>query len=279
MDCLLVQTFLCICRMHSFSAAAQELCITQTAVTARIKQLEQHIGFLLFIRNKNGAKLTEQGQQFKPFAMQIVEAWDSAKHEISFKGSLQNSLVIGCELSLWNPIAAQWLIELEKKFPQLRIVLEVNDSALLYEKLLSNHLDIVLSHTENYRQSIGLFHLLDETLIHVKSAQQPSPYIFVDWGEKFKQMHHEALPEFAHSNMAVTLGPVALQIILNRGGSGYFRTRVVNQYLKSGELKLCKQSPQFSYPVYFAYNKHISIDVDEIKHSLLTAFEQNDDWF
>ncbi len=279
MDCLLVQTFLCICRLHSFSAAADELCITQTAVTARVKQLEQHLGCPLFIRNRNGARLTKKGEHFKPYAMQIIEAWQSAKRDIQTFGQSKNAVTIGCDLSLWNPVAAQWLIEIEKTFPELSIRLDVDNSESLYEKLFAKNLDIVLSHSEHYNQSIGLIHLLDEKLIQVQSAKQATPYIFIDWGKKFKQMHDEALPALAHSNLLVSLGPVALQIILSRGGSGYFRTRVVDQYLKSGELEICHNSPQFSYPIYFAFQKNNQSMIEPIKHCLLNAFNQLDTWF
>ncbi len=62
MDIELARTFLEIVRMRSFVRAAEQLNVSQTAVSARVKALEEQLGRSLFIRNKNGASLTPAGQ-------------------------------------------------------------------------------------------------------------------------------------------------------------------------------------------------------------------------
>lgn len=51
----------------------------------------------------------------------------------------------------------------------------------------------------------------------------------------------------------MNLGPLALRFLLARGGSGYFRTRVVQPYLDSGRLLRVSAAPEFSYPVYLVH--------------------------
>src|SRR3546814_14625384 len=55
-------------RSGSFVGAAANLNLTQTAVSARIRVLEEQLDRPVFIRNKAGAKLTPAGEQFQRFA-------------------------------------------------------------------------------------------------------------------------------------------------------------------------------------------------------------------
>ena len=58
MDINLARTFLEVLASGSFGAAAERLHLTQTAVSARIRALEDQLGRRLFVRNKAGARLT-----------------------------------------------------------------------------------------------------------------------------------------------------------------------------------------------------------------------------
>ena len=64
MDIELARTFLSIVRCGSFIASVEQLCITQTTVTARIKSLEAQLNCALFVRNRAGARLTVHGEYF-----------------------------------------------------------------------------------------------------------------------------------------------------------------------------------------------------------------------
>ncbi|HBZ98608.1 MAG TPA: LysR family transcriptional regulator, partial [Pseudomonas sp.] len=50
-----------------------------------------------------------------------------------------------------------------------------------------------------------------------------------------------------------SLGPLALQYLVQCGGRGYFRPRVVQRYLDEGILKRVEQAPEFSYPIYLVH--------------------------
>ena len=72
MDTELARTFLEIVRTRSFVRAAEQLNVSQTTVSARIKTLEERLGRSLFVRNKNGASLTPAGEQFLRYAPMFV---------------------------------------------------------------------------------------------------------------------------------------------------------------------------------------------------------------
>ena len=83
MDVELARTFLEIVRARSFARAAEQLNLSQTAVSARIRTLEQQLGRPLFIRNKNGASLTGAGEQFLRYAPMLVQLWQRARHQVA----------------------------------------------------------------------------------------------------------------------------------------------------------------------------------------------------
>ncbi|MEO5914962.1 MAG: LysR family transcriptional regulator [Luteolibacter sp.] len=68
-----LQVFLSLVRAGSFSAAAQQLGVTQPAVSAQIVKLEQVVGFPLFYRCPDGTMITDQGRDLVPLVEEIVK--------------------------------------------------------------------------------------------------------------------------------------------------------------------------------------------------------------
>ncbi|WP_426357368.1 LysR family transcriptional regulator [Pseudocolwellia sp. HL-MZ19] len=279
MDYLAAKTFLSICDAGTFGAAAIDLNVTQTTITARIKTLENNLKCSLFIRNKSGAKLTKDGEHFKSYATQIVQTWHAAQRDLPLPTASNDSLGIGVDLTLWNPIAAKLLVQITESNPNLAINLEVADSKQLNEKVKTGSLDIALVHQPEYSSRIIVEHLLDEKLVRVQSKVNPQPYMYIDWGDKYRNLHDAALPDLVRSKLSVSLGPVALQVMLKSGGSGYFRTRVINRYLEQGLIELTPNSPQFSYPVYLICYAEKDININNLKHQIEQVFNESDDWF
>jgi DNA-binding transcriptional LysR family regulator len=71
--------FLAVAEEQHFGRAAQRLNMTQPPLSQRIADLENELGVLLFERSSKGARLTEQGQSFLPYARKAVTAFDGAR--------------------------------------------------------------------------------------------------------------------------------------------------------------------------------------------------------
>ena len=110
MDINAARTFLEIVKTGSFVRAARNLNVTQTAVSARIRVLEDQLDRPLFIRNKAGARLTAAGEQFLRYATTLVQVWERAHHEVAMPAGRDNVLAMGAEYRLWNPLIRDWLI-------------------------------------------------------------------------------------------------------------------------------------------------------------------------
>ena len=83
MDIGIARTFLEVVKTGSFVRAAENLNLTQTAVSARIRVLEDQLDRPVFIRNKAGARLTPAGEQFQRFATTLVQFWARAQRAVA----------------------------------------------------------------------------------------------------------------------------------------------------------------------------------------------------
>lgn len=279
MDIELARTFLCIVRSGSFIAAANRLHVTQTTVTARVQNLESQLGCSLFVRNRAGARLTDAGETFAGYASQLVQTWDAARRDLPLPDGINNSLAIGCEVSLCNPLVLEWTTKMRSVLPSHAVRIEVGEGPTLQNKLEHGLLDAALVHRPQYWTGMQVEQLLEEKLVMIASTQQPEPYIYVDWGEDFRKAHDAALPEKARNAMSFNLGPLAFQYLLKNGGSGYFRTRVIRRALEKGWIQKVKSAPEFSYPVFLIYSRNKDSEALQEAFDVLRGIvKEESDW-
>ena len=87
---LRLRVFNTVARRASFTKAAEELFITQPAVTKHIKALEEHFGVKLFERQGNGISLTPTGKILFNYTTKMAHLYEEMEQEISFaNGSIK----------------------------------------------------------------------------------------------------------------------------------------------------------------------------------------------
>src|SRR6218665_2142398 len=121
MDITLARTFLDIVAAGSFLRAAERLHVTQPAVSARVRTLEEQLGARLFVRNKAGATLTPAGDQFVRHARQLVQVWEGARNQVAVPPGRSSVLTIGCGMSLWDPLLLDWLLRMSPDATHLEL--------------------------------------------------------------------------------------------------------------------------------------------------------------
>lgn len=115
-----IQAFEAACRHLSFKDAAEELCVTPTAVSHQIKSLEEQLGVSLFHRLPRALKLTEEGAIYAPHiiaAFQNIESASLALEEDELEGTLT--------ISTTGSFAANWLSprlrSFYEKYPEISV--------------------------------------------------------------------------------------------------------------------------------------------------------------
>src|SRR5580658_9404973 len=105
MDFEQLRTFQQVCRLKSFSRAAEKLGVTQPAISAQIRSLEKEVGARLFDRDGGKVTFTAAGRLFEPFAehclqcqshifVAVNELYRSARGEVSVSASEATSLYV-----------------------------------------------------------------------------------------------------------------------------------------------------------------------------------------
>src|SRR3989440_12903773 len=77
-----VETFLAVATFGGFHRAAEALRVSQPAVSARIKALEESLGVSLFARSRSGLTLSEAGRTLRPYAEQLLRTASLARQAV-----------------------------------------------------------------------------------------------------------------------------------------------------------------------------------------------------
>jgi DNA-binding transcriptional LysR family regulator len=259
LDINAARTFLEIVKTGSFVRAAGNLNITQTAVSARIRVLEDQLDRPLFIRNKAGARLTAGGEQFLKYATTLVQVWERAHHEVAMPAGRENVLAMGAEYRLWNPLIRDWLIWMRNECADVAIRAHIGLADELVEQVQDGVVDLAVVYAPPQRAGVISELLLDEKLVAVSTDSDRreligEDYIYVDWGRQFGTNHHAVFPDAPSPVLTVDHGPLAIEYLLAVGGAAYLRMGAVRPYLERGRMHLVSGTPSFSYSVHAVYS-------------------------
>lgn len=147
-----LKVFYTVAKRLNFTKAAQELYITQPAVTKHIKEIEHQLKVTLFDRNGTKIKLTPAGETMLQYAERIFELYRTMEMEI---GAAQNSdrgvLRIGASTTIANYVLPLVLPVFQSKFSEVHVQLSIGNTEQI-EALLSKK-EIDLGITEGYSRS------------------------------------------------------------------------------------------------------------------------------
>ncbi len=258
MDMDQVRTFLEVVEAGSFVRAAAALNVTQSTVSARIKELELRLGQPLFVRRKSGVTLTTAGKRFQPHAVTFMRVLQQARQDIALPAELQAVLNIGGQFSLWERILLQWVGRFRTARPDVAVRAEVGTPESLMRHLADGLLDFVVMYAPEARPGFQIEKLMDESLILVATradhgGASEADYVFVDWGPDFGAWHSDQFPRYTSPGLHVSLGALGLRHILSHGGAGYFPARVVAPEIAGHTLFPVHGAPQFLRPAHVIY--------------------------
>ena len=95
MDILQLRLFTSLCRNLHFGNAGLENHMSPSAVSRNIQRLEDAVGYKLFLRDNRSVSLTEQGEVFHRYAMDVLDRWDGLKQELGqSEGELRGRLTL-----------------------------------------------------------------------------------------------------------------------------------------------------------------------------------------
>lgn len=262
MDIRVLNTFLEVARVRHFGRASENLHITQAAVSARIKQLESYFNTILFTRDRNNIKLTSSGERLISYAEVMVSTLQQAKYELSLEDSQALQLTLAGTPNLWDAYLQNGLSEITKAFSGYGFNAEVLSREQVSRGLMDRTLDIGFlfeplkaDELESKKVSELELVLVSTENNSVESALSQG-YVYVDWGTAFASEHAQRHPQKSAPYLRTSTGKIALDFILEKGGSAYLPYSLAEPFINSGQLAVVKGNEAISRPLYMNYRKN-----------------------
>nr|WP_045449042.1 HTH-type transcriptional regulator HdfR [Citrobacter sp. S-77] len=193
MDTELLKTFLEVSRTRHFGRAAEALYLTQSAVSFRIRQLENQLGVNLFTRHRNNIRLTAAGEKLLPYAETLMNTWQAARKEVA-NTSRHNEFSIGASASLWECMLNNWLgrlYQLQEPQSSLQFEAKIAQRQSLVKQLHERQLDLLITTEapkmdEFSSQLLGYFTLALYCSTPSLTKDELN-YLRLEWGPDFQQ--------------------------------------------------------------------------------------------
>ena len=138
-----IRIFLEVCRTMNVTRAAENLYMTQPAVSRSIHEIEQVYGVRLFERLNQRLYLTDSGRRMRAYAVHIVDTFDQMERELS-DGDERGMLRIGASITLGNYELPGVVRRMKQERPSLRLQATVANVDTLKDMLLDNRLDAAM---------------------------------------------------------------------------------------------------------------------------------------
>lgn len=260
MDIDLLKTFFEVYRTRHFGRTAENLYLTQSAVSARIRLLEETLGAPLFTRTRNDIQLTAAGTRLLKYADTILNAWNRVRQDSALGEEAKISLAIGGAYSLWDILLQDLTHRLYSELPHVVLQAEAHGPEVLIRRLLDRALDIAFMFEPTQMAELEVREIALIKLIMV--ADRPdlmareavgNGYIMTDWGTSFAVAHVRHFPDIPPPAIRMGLGRMALAFLLHHGGATYLAEQMAGEYLHSGRLHRVPDAPVIDRRVYVVY--------------------------
>ena len=194
-----LKTFLAIAESGSFSTAAEQLYLTQSAISKRIQALETELDTQLFDRVGRQTVMTPAGEIFYGRAQTILQQLEDSHREIdNLKGEVAGTLHIGTSHHIGLHRLPSILKRLNQQYPDLTLDIHFMDSEVAYREVQTGKLElgiITIPNTEN--QDLNTRVIWDDALDFVIGKNHPlAPYDNKDKSVPIKELatHNAILP-------------------------------------------------------------------------------------
>lgn len=259
MDTELLKTFLEVQRTRHFGKAAENLYLTQSAVSFRIRQLEQQLGVNLFSRYRNNIQLTAAGDRLLPHAQSILTALQRAKQEVALSNKQAQQVSIAATANVWDSFLLPGFIQVQQCYPALAWRAESLGREQISRLLLERNLDLAVVFDPPKVEEIQVEKLDDIKLIAVTSSEHTEAtaamaqhYILVDWGTSFDIQHAKHFADIPPPQLRTGSAKIALEMLLQGPATAYLPQIMVQPLLQSNRLRKVNNAPQMSRELFAA---------------------------
>ncbi|MBF0611710.1 MAG: LysR family transcriptional regulator [Magnetococcales bacterium] len=216
-----LRVFYAVAKQLSFTRAAEELYLTQPAVTFQIRQLEEHFNTRLFDRHHNRISLTDAGQVVYSYAERILELYRETEKAINeMTGVTRGIIKVGASTTIGEYMLPLILSGYHDRFPGVQIRLTVHNTRLVIRKLEDATIDVGMVEGPVKNKNITLTPCSEDELVVILPPKHPLT--------KLAEIPVQSLKDYPFVSREEGSGTRAvISEILTKAGMPYERLNVV----------------------------------------------------
>ena len=169
-----LQLFHAVARLGSFSKAAEEMSISQPAVSIQVKELEKAMGGALLNRARGGVQLTDTGRAVFDYAQRIFSLADEmqgAVHEI--QGLRSGRLTIGSSTTPGEYILPSLIGRFRKQYPGVEVSLSISNTQAVVERIHRRELNLGLAGAPVREEGLRTFPYVSDEIVFIAAPDHP----------------------------------------------------------------------------------------------------------
>ncbi len=239
-------TFLWVSRLGGVRRAAQEMNISQPAVSGRIAALEQSLGTQLFERAQRGVTLTKKGALLQEYSEKILDLVEGIKADIIPAEAEDSLLRVGVAetiVQLWLP---RFVSTLYETYPKIRVEIVVDVSINLRQQLLERNIDLALLMGPISDYTVDNVELPKIKLAWFKPAGRPDPNLsttpvitYHRNSRPFRELRRQLTDRHGHSAQLFPTSSIhaGLEMVATGIGVGLFPQLFAAQLVNQGRIE------------------------------------------
>lgn len=178
-----LRAFVSVAHHGSFTRAAEHLHLTQSSLTATIKQLEQQTGLILLDRTTRRVLLNHEGERFLPIAERLLSDFDTAVADLQAVAEHQHGKVgVAASPSTLARLLPPVIKEFHLHYPHIGLLLRDDSAAGIEQHVLANEVDFGIGGNHSNHPELSYTPVLRDRFGAVLSPEHPLAHKEVlDW--------------------------------------------------------------------------------------------------
>jgi DNA-binding transcriptional LysR family regulator len=167
--------FKIVAKHLSFTKAAEQLFISQPAVSKAIKNIEEEYKTTFFIRKRNSIELTTDGKSFLLYANKILAIFSEMENQfLHKKDAFPNFLNFGVSTTIANYIVPKVIAKFRVQFPETKFKITSDNSENIEELILNEEIDFGITEGRNTNRKLQFKKFIKDEIVLVTNAKNPA---------------------------------------------------------------------------------------------------------
>lgn len=276
-----LETFIKVCDLGSYSAAADAMNISQPGVSKQLQRLQARLGVTLLRREDNGIKLTEAGREVYLSGKRILAIWNKLSETCrSVSSQLSGLLRIGASTIPAKHLLPGILMNVHSTYPHVELSVDVADSQHILDSLYRGSMDIAYVGTKPDHPEAQYIPMTSDKLVIISNRPEWSdrelaecPFILRETGSGTRTAFEQAMsamglvPDKVKCAAEVRDTGLILQLVEAGMGLAVVSSLDVESLIQQGRVQVVHELPA-KRPFYLVFMR------DSSSQALVEAFVQ-----